>query len=55
SVAFFGSAVAETCRNGTRPASQGDREGCDYYCWNDVSNSWDQYFFGDKEPCFYSN
>ncbi|CAN7950102.1 unnamed protein product, partial [Ixodes pacificus] len=53
SLAFFGSAAAETCRNGTRPASV-NREGCDYYCWNTVTSSWDKYFFGDEEPCFVS-
>ncbi|XP_029843977.2 gem-associated protein 2-like [Ixodes scapularis] len=53
SLAFLGSAADEECSNGTRPTSQKDREGCDYYCWNDGSNSWDQYFFGDNEPCFY--
>ncbi|CAN7986659.1 unnamed protein product [Ixodes pacificus] len=54
SLTFFGSAAAETCRNGTRPASEKEREGCDYYCWNTQTSSWDQYFFGDNEPCFYN-
>uniref|UniRef100_V5H3R8 Basic tail protein n=1 Tax=Ixodes ricinus TaxID=34613 RepID=V5H3R8_IXORI len=55
SLAFFGSAAAETCRNGTRPASENEREGCDYYCWNAQTSSWDKYFFGDDEPCFYNS
>ncbi|KAM7311669.1 putative secreted protein with basic tail [Ixodes scapularis] len=51
-VAFFGSAAAHNCKNGTRPASEENREGCDYYCWNDVTSSWDQFFFGNGERCF---
>uniref|UniRef100_A0A0K8RCH4 Putative basic tail protein n=1 Tax=Ixodes ricinus TaxID=34613 RepID=A0A0K8RCH4_IXORI len=31
------------------------REGCDYYCWNTDTKSWDQFFFGNGERCFYSN
>uniref|UniRef100_A0A0K8RLS2 Putative basic tail protein n=1 Tax=Ixodes ricinus TaxID=34613 RepID=A0A0K8RLS2_IXORI len=53
SLTFFGSAAAETCRNGTRPATRKiEREGCDYYCWNTQTRSWDKYFFGDDEPMF---
>uniref|UniRef100_V5HE90 Basic tail protein n=1 Tax=Ixodes ricinus TaxID=34613 RepID=V5HE90_IXORI len=55
SLAFFGAAAAQTCRNGTRPASETKREGCDYYCWNTQTSSWDKYFFGDNEPCFYNS
>nr|AAY66796.1 putative salivary secreted protein with basic tail [Ixodes scapularis] len=53
-VAFFGTAAAHNCKNGTRPASEENREGCDYYCWNEVTNSWDQFFFGNGERCFYN-
>nr|AAY66503.1 putative secreted protein with basic tail [Ixodes scapularis] len=53
-VAFFGSAAAHNCKNGTRPASEENREGCDYYCWNEVTSSWDQFFFGNGERCFYN-
>uniref|UniRef100_V5H456 Basic tail protein n=1 Tax=Ixodes ricinus TaxID=34613 RepID=V5H456_IXORI len=55
SLGFFASAAAQTCRNGTRPASETKREGCDYYCWNTQTSSWDKYFFGDNEPCFYNS
>uniref|UniRef100_V5HAZ3 Putative tick salivary peptide group 1 n=1 Tax=Ixodes ricinus TaxID=34613 RepID=V5HAZ3_IXORI len=44
SLAFFGIAAAHDCQNGTRPESQRDREGCDFYCWNEVTNSYDQFF-----------
>uniref|UniRef100_A0A090XBG5 Putative secreted protein n=1 Tax=Ixodes ricinus TaxID=34613 RepID=A0A090XBG5_IXORI len=44
SLTFFGSAAAETCHNGTRPASEKEREGCDFYCWNDGTQSYDQFF-----------
>uniref|UniRef100_V5H555 Basic tail protein n=1 Tax=Ixodes ricinus TaxID=34613 RepID=V5H555_IXORI len=55
SLAFFGSAAAHDCHNGTRPESQNDREGCDFYCWNDATSSYDQFFFTDNVPCFYNN
>uniref|UniRef100_V5GL67 Putative tick salivary peptide group 1 n=1 Tax=Ixodes ricinus TaxID=34613 RepID=V5GL67_IXORI len=47
SLAFFGSVAADDCRNGTRPSSQNDRGGCDFYCWNEGTRSYDQYFFTD--------
>uniref|UniRef100_V5I0A2 Putative tick salivary peptide group 1 n=1 Tax=Ixodes ricinus TaxID=34613 RepID=V5I0A2_IXORI len=49
SLAFIGSAAAHNCQNGTRPASEEKREGCDFYCWNTVTNSWDKFFFEDGE------
>uniref|UniRef100_V5I3R3 Putative tick salivary peptide group 1 n=1 Tax=Ixodes ricinus TaxID=34613 RepID=V5I3R3_IXORI len=52
SLAFSGSVANEECENGKRPASQKDREGCDYYCRDEESDSWIQYFFGDGEKCF---
>uniref|UniRef100_V5HDQ9 Basic tail protein n=1 Tax=Ixodes ricinus TaxID=34613 RepID=V5HDQ9_IXORI len=55
SLAFFGSVAADDCRNGTRPTSQNDREGCDFYCWNENTRSYDQYFFTDGVQCFYNN
>uniref|UniRef100_A0A6B0UCH8 Putative tick salivary peptide group 1 n=1 Tax=Ixodes ricinus TaxID=34613 RepID=A0A6B0UCH8_IXORI len=55
SLAFFASAVAHNCQNGTRPASEENREGCDYYCWNAETKSWDKFFFGNGERCFYNN
>nr|AAT92140.1 BTSP-6 [Ixodes pacificus] len=55
SLAFFGSAAAHNCQNGTRPASEENREGCDFYCWNAGTNSWDIFFFGNGEKCFYNN
>nr|AAY66784.1 putative anticoagulant Salp9-like [Ixodes scapularis] len=55
SLAFFGSVVAHNCQNGTRPASEENREGCDYYCWNAETKSWDQFFFGNGERCFYND
>uniref|UniRef100_V5HNG7 Putative grp-2 478 glycine rich family n=1 Tax=Ixodes ricinus TaxID=34613 RepID=V5HNG7_IXORI len=42
-------------KNGTRPASEENREGCDYYCWNAETKSWDKFFFGNGERCFYNN
>uniref|UniRef100_V5GZZ5 Basic tail protein n=1 Tax=Ixodes ricinus TaxID=34613 RepID=V5GZZ5_IXORI len=54
SLAFFGSTTAHDCQNGTRPESQNDREGCDYYCWNDRTSSRDQFFFTDGVQCFYN-
>uniref|UniRef100_V5HCJ2 Basic tail protein n=1 Tax=Ixodes ricinus TaxID=34613 RepID=V5HCJ2_IXORI len=53
--AFFGGVAAHGCQNGTRPASEQDREGCDYYCWNAETKSWDKFFFGNGERCFYNN
>uniref|UniRef100_A0A090X8T9 Putative tick salivary peptide group 1 n=1 Tax=Ixodes ricinus TaxID=34613 RepID=A0A090X8T9_IXORI len=44
SFAFIGSVAAHNCQNGTRPASEQTREGCDYYCWNTDTKSWDQIF-----------
>nr|AAT92128.1 BTSP-7 [Ixodes pacificus]AAT92129.1 BTSP-8 [Ixodes pacificus] len=55
SLAFFGSAAAHNCKNGTRPASEETREGCDFYCWNTDTSSWDIFFFGNGEKCFYNN
>ncbi|CAN8015841.1 unnamed protein product [Ixodes persulcatus] len=55
SLALFGSVAAHNCQNGTRPASEENREGCDYYCWNSETKAWDQFFFGNGERCFYSN
>uniref|UniRef100_A0A0K8R540 Putative basic tail protein n=1 Tax=Ixodes ricinus TaxID=34613 RepID=A0A0K8R540_IXORI len=55
SLAFFGSAAAHGCQNGTRPASEENREGCDYYCWNADTRSWDKFFFGNGERCFGSS
>ncbi|EEC08176.1 secreted salivary gland peptide, putative, partial [Ixodes scapularis] len=54
SPASFGVTAAQTCCNGTRPASV-NTEGCDYYCWNTQTSSWDIYFFGNNEPCFVSS
>uniref|UniRef100_V5H7K2 Basic tail protein n=1 Tax=Ixodes ricinus TaxID=34613 RepID=V5H7K2_IXORI len=54
SLAFFASAVAHNCQTGTRPASEENREGCDYYCWNAGTKSCDQFFFGNGERCFYN-
>uniref|UniRef100_V5H6Q9 Btsp n=1 Tax=Ixodes ricinus TaxID=34613 RepID=V5H6Q9_IXORI len=54
SLAFFGSAAAHNCQNGTRPASEVTREGCDFYCWNAETSSWDKFFFGNGEECFYN-
>uniref|UniRef100_A0A0K8RIM5 Putative basic tail protein n=1 Tax=Ixodes ricinus TaxID=34613 RepID=A0A0K8RIM5_IXORI len=53
SLAFLGSAADEECKNGTRPDSQKDGEGCDYYCMNNSTNNWDHFFYGDGEKCFY--
>uniref|UniRef100_V5H1F3 Basic tail protein n=1 Tax=Ixodes ricinus TaxID=34613 RepID=V5H1F3_IXORI len=55
SLAFFGSAAAHDCQNGTRLQSQKDREGCDFYCWNERTNSYDQFFFTDGVKCFYND
>uniref|UniRef100_A0A147BXA9 Putative btsp n=1 Tax=Ixodes ricinus TaxID=34613 RepID=A0A147BXA9_IXORI len=55
SLAFFGSAAAHDCRNGTRPSSEREREGCDFYCWNDATRSYYQFFFTDCEQCFVSS
>uniref|UniRef100_V5HN97 Putative tick salivary peptide group 1 n=1 Tax=Ixodes ricinus TaxID=34613 RepID=V5HN97_IXORI len=44
SLAFFGSAAAHDCQKRTRLQSQKDREGCDFYCWNERTNSYDQFF-----------
>uniref|UniRef100_V5IF04 Basic tail protein n=1 Tax=Ixodes ricinus TaxID=34613 RepID=V5IF04_IXORI len=55
SLAFFGSAAAHDCQNGTRPASQKNREGCDFYCWNTGTNTWDKFFFEDGQECFYND
>uniref|UniRef100_V5HC10 Basic tail protein n=1 Tax=Ixodes ricinus TaxID=34613 RepID=V5HC10_IXORI len=55
SFAFFGGVAAHNCQNGTRPTSEQNREGCDYYCWNTDTKSWEQFFFGNGERCFYSN
>uniref|UniRef100_A0A147BXX5 Putative btsp n=1 Tax=Ixodes ricinus TaxID=34613 RepID=A0A147BXX5_IXORI len=52
SLGFFASAVAHNCQNGTRPVSEENREGCDYYCWNAETKSWDKFFFGNGERCF---
>ncbi|EEC19194.1 secreted salivary gland peptide, putative, partial [Ixodes scapularis] len=54
SLAFLGSAADEECRNGTRPASHKDGEGCDYYCMNNSTKQWDHFFYGDGEKCFVS-
>ncbi|XP_029843979.2 pheromone-processing carboxypeptidase KEX1-like, partial [Ixodes scapularis] len=53
SLAFSGSAADEECKNGTRPASHKDGEGCDYYCMNNSTKQWDHFFYGDGEKCFY--
>uniref|UniRef100_V5I5J6 Putative grp-2 463 glycine rich family n=1 Tax=Ixodes ricinus TaxID=34613 RepID=V5I5J6_IXORI len=37
------------------PHRQNDREGCDFYCWNEGTRSYDQYFFTDGVECFYNN
>uniref|UniRef100_V5HBW3 Uncharacterized protein n=1 Tax=Ixodes ricinus TaxID=34613 RepID=V5HBW3_IXORI len=55
SLAFFGSAAAHNCQNGTRPASEETREGCDFYCWNAETRSWDKFFFQNGEKCFYND
>uniref|UniRef100_A0A0K8RDF3 Putative basic tail protein n=1 Tax=Ixodes ricinus TaxID=34613 RepID=A0A0K8RDF3_IXORI len=55
SLAFFGTAAAHNCRNGTRPESEQNREGCDFYCWNTDTNTWDQFFFKNGETCFYND
>uniref|UniRef100_V5GJP9 Btsp n=1 Tax=Ixodes ricinus TaxID=34613 RepID=V5GJP9_IXORI len=55
SLGFFASAAAHNCQNGTRPASEENREGCDYYCWNAETKSWDKFFFGNGERCFVSS
>nr|AAN03859.1 putative anticoagulant Salp9 [Ixodes scapularis] len=55
SLAFVATAAAHDCQNGTRPASEEKREGCDYYCWNTETKSWDKFFFGNGERCFYNN
>uniref|UniRef100_A0A0K8RB47 Putative basic tail protein n=1 Tax=Ixodes ricinus TaxID=34613 RepID=A0A0K8RB47_IXORI len=52
SLAFLGSAADEECKNGTRPESQKDGEGCDYYCMNNSTKKWDHFFYGDDEKCF---
>ncbi|KAM7311694.1 uncharacterized protein ISCGN_008601 [Ixodes scapularis] len=52
SLAFVATAAAHDCQNGTRPASEEKREGCDYYCWNAETKSWDKFFFGNGERCF---
>ncbi|KAM7311693.1 uncharacterized protein ISCGN_008600 [Ixodes scapularis] len=49
SLAFVATAAAHDCQNGTRPASEEKREGCDYYCWNAETKSWDKFFFGNGE------
>uniref|UniRef100_A0A0K8RDK3 Putative basic tail protein n=1 Tax=Ixodes ricinus TaxID=34613 RepID=A0A0K8RDK3_IXORI len=43
SFAFFGGVAAHNCQNGTRPTSEQNREGCDYYCWNDGTQTYDQF------------
>uniref|UniRef100_A0A0K8RF89 Putative basic tail protein n=1 Tax=Ixodes ricinus TaxID=34613 RepID=A0A0K8RF89_IXORI len=43
SLAFFGSAAAHNCQKRTRPESEVNREGCDFYCWNT-----DYQFIGNK-------
>ncbi|CAN8015846.1 unnamed protein product [Ixodes persulcatus] len=53
SLAFLGSAADEECKNGTRPDSQKDGEGCDYYCMNNSTEKWDHFFYKDGEKCFY--
>uniref|UniRef100_V5H1G6 Tick salivary peptide group 1 n=1 Tax=Ixodes ricinus TaxID=34613 RepID=V5H1G6_IXORI len=55
SLAFLGSAAAHNCQNGTRPASEKNREGCDFYCWNTGTNTWDKFFFEDGQECFYND
>uniref|UniRef100_A0A090X7R1 Putative tick salivary peptide group 1 n=1 Tax=Ixodes ricinus TaxID=34613 RepID=A0A090X7R1_IXORI len=55
SLAFLGSAAAHNCQNGTRPASEKNREGCDFYCWNTGTNTWDKFFFEDGQKCFYND
>uniref|UniRef100_A0A090X7Z2 Putative secreted protein with basic tail n=1 Tax=Ixodes ricinus TaxID=34613 RepID=A0A090X7Z2_IXORI len=48
SLAFIGSAAAHNCQNGTRPASEEKREGCDFYCWNTDTKSWDKFFLRER-------
>uniref|UniRef100_V5IJL9 Putative tick salivary peptide group 1 n=1 Tax=Ixodes ricinus TaxID=34613 RepID=V5IJL9_IXORI len=48
SLAFFASAAGHNCQNGTRPASEENREGCDYYCWNAETKSWDKFFLQER-------
>uniref|UniRef100_V5HC62 Putative tick salivary peptide group 1 n=1 Tax=Ixodes ricinus TaxID=34613 RepID=V5HC62_IXORI len=57
SLAFFGSAAAQNCQNGTRPESEVNREGCDFYCWNTDTNSWDKFFLWETvvSNCLFTN
>uniref|UniRef100_V5IEP6 Putative tick salivary peptide group 1 n=1 Tax=Ixodes ricinus TaxID=34613 RepID=V5IEP6_IXORI len=56
SLAFFGSAAAETCRNGTRDPHRKMREKAATITAGTLKPvSWDKYFFGDDEPCFYNS
>uniref|UniRef100_V5H9N7 Putative tick salivary peptide group 1 n=1 Tax=Ixodes ricinus TaxID=34613 RepID=V5H9N7_IXORI len=52
SLAFLGSAAAHDCQNGTRPESQNDREGCDFYCWNGIEPTFygTETFYFSTEP-----
>uniref|UniRef100_V5HZ47 Putative tick salivary peptide group 1 n=1 Tax=Ixodes ricinus TaxID=34613 RepID=V5HZ47_IXORI len=55
SFAFFGGVAAHNCPKTERdPHSEQNREGCDYYRWNTDTKSWEQFFFGNGERCFYS-
>uniref|UniRef100_A0A090X7Y0 Putative secreted salivary gland protein 2 n=1 Tax=Ixodes ricinus TaxID=34613 RepID=A0A090X7Y0_IXORI len=55
SLAIFGSAAAHGCqKRNANPHRKKEREGCDFYCWNTVTNSWDKFFFEDGEQCFYN-
>ncbi|CAN7975232.1 unnamed protein product [Ixodes persulcatus] len=54
SLAFLGRAADEECKNGTRPESKKDEQGCDYYCMNNSTNQWDHFFYGDGEKCFFT-
>uniref|UniRef100_V5H0P6 Basic tail protein n=1 Tax=Ixodes ricinus TaxID=34613 RepID=V5H0P6_IXORI len=44
--------IAKTERD---PPRRKIREGCDYYCWNAETKSWDKFFFGNGERCFLHN
>uniref|UniRef100_A0A0K8RDQ7 Putative basic tail protein n=1 Tax=Ixodes ricinus TaxID=34613 RepID=A0A0K8RDQ7_IXORI len=53
SLAFFGSTAAHDCQNGTRPESQNDREGCDFYCWT-IDQFMGPIFLHRRCRCFYN-
>uniref|UniRef100_V5HBD9 Putative secreted protein n=1 Tax=Ixodes ricinus TaxID=34613 RepID=V5HBD9_IXORI len=56
SLAIFGSAAAHGCqKRNANPHRKKEREGCDFYCWNTVTNSWDKFSSRTENNAFTTN